>query len=256
MSKVGTKEGLKNMSRFEVQEYVLDAAGNVSTRRKGYVRATTVADNTRAVSRDKQPLTEFYQIAGTRLEPGMLLKEKKSLNMDVKALFYSGASKGVGVEMDMLSGMKTTGSCLHMRMAGTYWPYAAGSTGPVQEDGTAYRLTQAISAIGVRLGLGYGIRPFRQLELVPVAYVLADFLDSKLTEGDDSYSAFTKAGWGVEGGVDANLTLFYPVKLNAGAYYSLPVIGGGYWQVYKEALKNLGQDRMGFTWRAGLVIEF
>ena len=65
-----------------------------------------------------------------------------------------------------------------------------------------------------------------------------------------------KMGWGLEAGVDMNLTIFYPVKINAGAFYTAPVLGGDYWRAYSEVLKNVGQNRMGFTWRAGLVYEF
>lgn len=255
VSKVGKKEGLANLSRFEVMEYVLDQQGNVTTRRKGFVRATEIADNTRS-TKGKSPMSEFYQIAGGQLEPGMLLKEKKSANFDLKALFYGGAAKGAGLEADILLGMKTWGGCSHVRIGGTFWPYKAGSTGPVQSDGTVYQLNTDINAIAVRMGFGYGLRPIRQVEFIPTAYLLADFLDSKITEGEKQNSAFTKAGWGIEAGVDANITVFYPVKINVGAYYSAPLVGGALWQVYRDALKNLGQNRMGFTWRAGLVYEF
>ena len=152
--------------------------------------------------------------------------------------------------------MKTWGGCGHVRIGGTFWPYKAGSTGPVQSDGTVYQLNTDINAIAVRMGFGYGLRPIRQVEFIPTAYLLADFLDSKITEGEKQNSAFTKAGWGIEAGVDANITVFYPVKINVGAYYSAPLVGGALWQVYRDALKNLGQNRMGFTWRAGLVYEF
>lgn len=248
LSKVGTKEGLSNMSRFQVREYILDEKGNVSTRNRGYVRATEVANNTHA-TKGESPMSRFYQIAGGKLEPGMELVQKPSLNFDVKALYYGGAAKGYGAEFDMLMGMSNGGSCSHIRIAGTYYKYAAGIYGN-------YQLNHDISAIGVRIGYGYGIRPFRQLELIPVVYILADFLDSKLTESQQKNSALTKAGWGAEAGVDVNITVFYPVKINAGAFYSAPFMGGEFWKVYREALQNMGQQRMGFTWRAGLVFEF
>lgn len=248
-SKVGTKEGLKNMSRFEVREYMLDDNGNVETKRKGVVRATDIAENTRA-PRGYSPMSEFYQIAGTHLEPGMLLVQKPSSNLEVKALYYSGAAKGYGAEIDFLMGMSTGGSCSHIRLGGTYYSYPKGLTG------TEYKLGENITAIAVRMGYGYGLRPIRQVEFIPTAYLLADFLDSKVTENEQKNSAFTKAGWGIEAGLDANITVFYPVKLNVGAYYSAPLVGGKLWQAYRDVLKDVGQNRMGFTWRAGLVLEF
>jgi len=262
VSKVGAKEGIKNMSRFEVLEYLLDEEGNVSTRRKGFVRATTVANNT-STSKGHSATSQFYQIAGTKLEPGMLLKEKQSLNLDAKALYYGGASKGFGAEADMAFSMSDAGSCSHFRVGATFFPYKAGTQGPVDETGTYYQLTQDITSIAIRMGYGYGIRPFRQLEVIPVAYLLADGLShrERSSSSDNSDEAAKKAamreiGWGLEAGVDANITIFYPVKLNAGAYYSLPLLGGADWQVYKAALEQIGQSRKGLTWRAGLVFEF
>jgi len=255
LSKVGTKEGIKNMSRFEVLEYMLDAEGNIGTRRKGFVRATTVANNTRA-GRGQSPVSQFYQIAGTKLEPGMLLKEKKSANLDVKALYYSGASKGYGAELDMIFGMSNSGSCSHVRIAGTFYTYKEGTSGPVDAEGNYYYLKAKLDAIGVRMGYGYGLRPFRQLEFIPGAYILADYLNTGDSSSESEQTMLRKMGWGLEAGVDMNLTIFYPVKINAGAFYTAPVLGGDYWRAYSEVLKNVGQNRMGFTWRAGLVYEF
>jgi len=259
VSKVGTKEGLRNMSRFEVREYVLDNDGNVGSRRKGFVRATTIANNT-SVSRGKSPVSQFYQIAGTKLEPGMLLKEKKSLNLDVKALYYGGASKGFGAEADYMFGMSNRGFCSHIRLGFTYFPYKAGLQGPADETGTFYYLKEQVSSADIRLGYGYGIRPFRQMEIIPGAYALFNYLDSKITrsesELESEQSAMKKMGYGLEVGADINVTVFYPVKINAGAFYSLPFFGGEYWKAYTEILERVGEKRLGFTYRVGLVYEF
>lgn len=256
LSKVGTKEGIKNMSRFEVLEYVMDDEGNIDTRRKGYVRATTVAENTRA-SKGNSATSQFYQIAGTKLEPGMLLKEKKSANMDVKALYYGGATKGFGAEADMMFGMSNGGSCSHVRISATLFPFKEGKQGVYAADGHTYELTGGITAIDVRMGYGYGVRPFRQLEVIPAAYVLADYLTPKTSGGSESEQTFMrKTAWCIEPGVDVNITIFYPVKINAGAFYSLPILKGADWQSYNDDLAHIGQARTGFTWRAGLVYEF
>lgn len=244
LSKVGTKEGLKNMSRFEVLEYMLDEEGNVSTRRKGYVRATTIADNIIA-SKGHSATSQFYQIAGTKLEPGMLLKENKSANLDAKALFYGGATKGIGAEADMMFGMSNTGACNHLRVSATLFPFKS------------IGIYSSLTAIDIRMGYGYGIRPFRQLEVIPGAYVLCDYLTTKTSGGSESEQTFMrKSAWCLEPGVDMNITVFYPVKINAGAFYSIPVLKGLDWADYNEALKATGQGRTGFTWRAGLVYEF
>lgn len=244
-SKVGTKEGIKNMSRFEVREYVLDGKGNVDTRRRGYVRATTIVNNTRA-TKGSSGASRFYQIAGGKLEPGMLLKEKKSANLDVKALYYGGALKGFGAEVDIMFGMTDGGSVNHVRISGAYNGYKDA------------QLSEPISGIGVRMGYGYGLRPFRQLEVIPGAYVLGDYLGSKSTTStnESEKSMLRKMAFGLEAGLDLNITIFYPVKINAGAFYSLPILKGALYKDYSEILNELGQKREGFTWRAGLVYEF
>lgn len=240
-SKIGKKEGLGNLSRFEVREYILGDDGKVSTRHKAYVRATKVSDNTKGSRKDIKP-TEFYQISGGRIQSGMLLKQKKSANLDVKALYYGGASAGYGLELDVLSGMKTWGGCGHFRLAGTYNTYS-------EED---------VTAVAVRLGYGYGVRPFRALEIIPGAYLLGDMLSPKSKDdapGDGSKTS-KRIGWGAEAGIDANLTIWYPVKVNAGAFYTLPLIGGSEWQTYRDKLDIAGKSRRGLSFRLGLVYEF
>lgn len=251
VSKIGTKEGVSNMDRYEALEYLLDDNGSVSTRRRGMVRATTVANNS-TNSRGKSRASQFYQISGGRLEPGMLLKQKKSLDFDLKGLYYGGASAGYGLEFDYMFGMSDAGSVNHIRIGGTYYSYkdAAQNT----TTGELY----SVSSIDVRIGYGYGLHPFRQLEFVPTAFILANSLDTKLTEDDDESTAsyLSKTGWGLEAGADLILTVIYPVKLTVGAYYSARFLGGSIWKTYNDILKDAGHDRNGFTWRAGLVYEF
>jgi hypothetical protein len=236
-SKIGTKEGLRRMDRYEVEEFLLDDAGNVTTRRKGYVRATKVNSNTTA-STGRTGLSEFYQIAGGRLEPGMLLKQKRDIALSAKALYIGGASSGYGLEFDLPFYMNTSGSAPHVIIGGSYKGFDID-----------------VSAIDVRMGLGYGVRPIRQLEIIPTVSILADILAPK---GDTNSSVTKNACWCAEPGVALDLTLFYPVKLTGGVYYDIPVMGSETWVYYRDQLSAAGiPDRAkGLTWKAGLCVEF
>jgi hypothetical protein len=238
-SKIGTKEGVKNMDRYQVEEFLLGDDGNVTSRKKGYVRATSVNNNS-TVATGHSGVSEFFQIAGGKLEPGMRLTQKKDLGISVKALYYLGATAGYGAELDIPFSMKTSGSCVHVKIAGS-----GKGLGTVNG--------KDLSAIDARIGMGYGIRPIRQVELIPTAYVVLDGFDEKGTK----FSMDNNNCWGAEAGVDMELTVFYPVKLIGGVFYDLPVLADSYWKENYDALEANGIKRMnGLTYRAGIVIEF
>ena len=94
--------------------------------------------------------------------------------------------------------------------------------------------------------------------MIPGAYILGDYLASKSTTStnESEKSMLRKMAFGLEAGLDLNITIFYPVKINAGAFYSLPILKGALYKDYSGILNELGQKREGFTWRAGLVYEF
>ena len=256
-AKIGTKEGVSRMSRFRVDEFILEEDGSVTSRRKGYVRATEVADN-RTAAKGASAVSEFYQIAGGTLEPGMELVQKPSINLELKGLYYGGSRPGYGLEADIAFGLKTNGCSHHVRIGGSFFSYKAGT------GNGEYELTVDHRVVDVRMGYGYGFRPVRWVELIPNASLLADNIDSKLTEdvgqnadGTQSEKSFMlKTGWGFEAGLDMNITVFYPVKLTAGAYWSQTFTGGDFWKQYNSGLEMVGIKRNGLTWRAGLVYEF
>lgn len=253
--KIGMKEGLSRMDRYEVLEYVLDENGNTSPRRKGWIRATQVNDN-RISSQGKTALSEFYQIAGGHLEPGMQIHQKKSLNFDIKALYYAGCGKGFGLEFDYAFGMKTKmGMVHHIRLSGVYAAYKKGFTANDE-----YELNQALDFVDIRMGYGYGIRPFHQLELIPAVNILANsYIDAESSnpgQEESTLSFLMKTGWAVEAGLEANVTIWYPVKFNAGIFYDQYLFGGVIWKQAMDVLDHLGTSRSGVNMRFGLVYEF
>lgn len=263
-AKIGKKEGLKNMDRYEVLEYIADANGRTYSRRRGWIRATTINDN-RSTTSGKTGLSEFYQIAGGKIEPGMQIHQKKSIGLDVKALYYGGKGFGYGMELDMAFGMKTNmGQVHHIRLGGLYSPYKKGYTANDE-----YELARDFNFIDVRMGYGYGIRPIRQVELIPGISLLANSYTEKKEENSsgtggsqqtnetvETIKFLDKTGWGLSAGLDVNVNVFYPVKVTAGVYYDQLLLGGKTWQDAMDVLEKVGTKRSGLTFRAGLIYEF
>jgi opacity protein-like surface antigen len=65
-----------------------------------------------------------------------------------------------------------------------------------------------------------------------------------------------KTGFGISAGLDANINVFYPVKLTVGVYYDQLLFGGKTWDDVMDVLDKVGTKRSGLTFRAGLIYEF
>lgn len=264
-AKIGKKEGLSNMDRYEVLEFISDGYGHNYSRRRGWIRATKVVDNRKSAS-GNSGLSEFYQIAGGNIEPGMQIHQKKSIGLDAKALYYAGKGFGYGLEVDFAFGMKTNmGQVHHIRLGGVFSQYQKGFTANDE-----YELTKALTMIDARMGYGYGIRPIRYVELIPgLSLLMNSYVEDKK---DDSNSGggsggqenetleklkfIDKTGFGISAGLDANINVFYPVKLTVGVYYDQLLFGGKTWDDVMDVLDKVGTKRSGLTFRAGLVYEF
>lgn len=93
-AKIGLKEGVSVDQRYFVYEYRLDARGEIYSVRRGVVRATNkITDNRQVATGETQP-SRFYQIAGRRIEPGMLLEQKNDFGL--------GLSFGYGIEEEII----------------------------------------------------------------------------------------------------------------------------------------------------------
>ncbi len=261
-AKIGKKEGLSNMDRYEVLEFMTDGYGHNYSRRRGWIRATKVVDNRKSTS-GNSGLSEFYQIAGGNIEPGMQIHQKKSIGLDLKALYYAGKGFGYGLELDFAFGMKTNmGQVHHIKFGGLFSQYQKGFTANDE-----YELTDVLKLVDIRFGYGYGIRPIRYLELIPSLTLLADsYVENKDDDdtGDEQQESelvenlkfLDKTGWGISAGLDANINVFYPVKLTVGVYYDQLLFGGKTWDDVMDVLDKVGTKRSGLTFRAGLVYEF
>jgi len=92
-SKIGKKEGLKTDHRYFVYEMEQDETGKVAAKRKGVIRATKHITDNRVVSTGKSGTSRFYQVAGGRLDDGMLLQQRNDVGL---ALTLGASTGGVG----------------------------------------------------------------------------------------------------------------------------------------------------------------
>ena len=251
-AKIGTKEGLRRMDRYEVDEFVLNDSGTIDARRKGFIRATSINNNS-FVSEGNTGLSEFYQISGGKIEPGMQLKQKKDIPLSLRLLYYEGANKAYGLEVDYLLSMKTSGSGHHIGIGLSYCPYSQGLS---YNGGTP--LPYGLSAANARLGYGYGIRPIHQIEIIPSIGLLADTILKTSEESTTSdEKTLEDAAIALDPGVIIDWTIVYPFKLTGGVFYTVPVYSGEIWSERRDLLKHSGVERAkGLSFRLGVAFEF
>lgn len=84
-SKIGLKEGVFLDQRFFVYENVMKNGQPVTVRR-GVIRARRVPDN-RSIATGQSSQTKFYQVAGGRLDPGMMIEQRPDLGLS----FFAGS---------------------------------------------------------------------------------------------------------------------------------------------------------------------
>lgn len=82
-AKIGLKEGLSVDQRYFVYEYELNTTGEAVPVKKGVIRAkNNISDNRQVASGETKP-SRFYQVAGSRIEQGMLLQQKNDFGVGV-----------------------------------------------------------------------------------------------------------------------------------------------------------------------------
>jgi len=92
-AKIGKKEGLKTDHRYFVYEMEQDNGGEIKANKKGVIRATKHIVDNRTVSTGQTKTSRFYQVAGGRLDEGMLLQQRNDAGL---ALTLGGSIGGFG----------------------------------------------------------------------------------------------------------------------------------------------------------------
>ena len=211
--------------------YELVAQNDNSTKliRKGVVKATTHIAENRQVATGNSPTTEFYQIAGGKLEAGMTLKEKRSCYLNLDLGYRYGELEGIYAGLNT-SLYATRATSHHIMLQVTGWD----------------------KAVTASIDYGFGLR-CNNFEIYP--YIGAG-LDSFLKDDDES-DTDDKAGknnaWLAQGGLRFHLNIYYPVQLFGGVEYNYPFSEG---ENYKEKKITKDRDIEGFNLYGGLRICF
>lgn len=228
-AKIGKKEGIKVNDRYFVYEHIAKSENSTKLVRKGVVKATThIADN-RQIATGNSPATEFYQIAGGKLEEGMTLKEKQSYYINLDLGYRYGELEGIyaGINTSLYA-TRTTSHYIMLQITG--WD----------------------KAVTASVDYGFGLR-CNNFEIYP--YIGAG-LDSFLKDKDEP-EADDKAGknnaWLAQGGIRFNLNIYYPVQLFGAVEYNYPFSEG---ENYKEKKITKDRDIEGFNLCGGVRICF
>lgn len=227
MVKIGKKEGVKTDHAFNVYELIGGKDDEISKRKVGVVKATNkIGDNKNITSGDSEP-SEFYQFTGKTLEPGLVIQEKKMINLGVEIGYTALAAGGlnIGVEYDMYSG-KNTQLFFDIRTS-------FSSTG-----------------FNVGAGVGYGYR-MSNFQIYPLAGVYYDaLLISNLTE-EQERSNYAYIG---QIGIKANINIMLPFQLYIHGGYNIGFAKGATYELYNpnETLRSIS----GLFASAGIRLYF
>ncbi len=82
-AKIGTKEGLSIDQRYFVFENFQNKKGETRYKRRGVVRAEKVANNSTVAIINSVILSDFYQTAGRKLEPGMTMQQRNDIGLGI-----------------------------------------------------------------------------------------------------------------------------------------------------------------------------
>lgn len=93
-AKIGKKEGLKTDHRYFVMEYYQNRQGNTETRRKAVVKVKKATDNRENASGKSENYSTFYQVAGLKVEPGMVLYQENDFGLGISGGVSTGEIAG------------------------------------------------------------------------------------------------------------------------------------------------------------------
>ncbi len=252
-AKIGKKEGIKNGSRFKVFKYTEDKDGNLCMVKKGFVRATTVADN-EGEATGESSTSRFYQIAGGKLREGMLMTQANDLKMGVSLGGQLGGLSLAYVRIDYLAKMQNSGIS-HYGLINIGGDLAILS---FEEYGNIYEVEKPYMYYNVSIGYGIGIPLTRLFELQPFAAIGADYLAVGELYDDSKMSEFM--GYFADAGLKFSWQPVYPVQIFAQADYSLllPFKTGLVYNYFdsKSKVLGLGDKRFGLGLSVGVRYAF
>lgn len=280
-AKVGKKEGVRNGSRFGIYGQVYNSKKErLEFKRKGYVRATEVADNMK-VADGKADSTYFYRISGgATLRGNEILKQRNDLGLSVYAngnlngslsapssktpLFGSFAIGNAG--FDYLMSINRKGRSSYIILEAGYDMKSGsniekgckefGKYGQMIDDEGKNYFEKGVSFFNVSLGYAYGLRIKQVFELQGFIKVGWDMMGADVDQNKlqklaekigytpkkaiDEKNAKQRSSLFVDPGVRMIFNIVYPVQLFAQANYSVNIYSTDAYKIINTYLKDCG----------------
>ncbi len=245
-AKIGLKEGVFLDQRFFVYENVMKNGQPVTVRR-GVIRARRVPDN-RTIATGQSGQTKFYQVAGGRLDPGMMIEQKP----DVGLSFFAGSCIPTSKNRNWFNGRASFNIAAVSHSDGTKGPpsqlrlildfdfyYQTGAdTATVQKYfGPQYK-SNDLTTLGFGLGVQRDLHFLHYFQFSPFAslnYNIITYADTNLNKKAE---ATLGKDWGktisLKAGADLGINLTHNFKLVFSGYantlsknpsWNLPILG-------------------------------
>lgn len=247
MAKIGKKEGLTNGARYAVYKYVEDKQGNLTTEKRGFVRATTIAEN-EGEATGESLMSRFYQISGYSIKEGMLLKQSNDMKMGVSVSPVLGGYSFANVRVDYLAHISDLGFA-------SYGFVNLGLDMVDMFDNLGNDLDFKWMYANASLGYGFAMPLTRKFELQPFFSVGVDYMildeDDYSTDDNSNLAVFGDAG------LRFSVTPVYPVSIFAQADYSLRVYQGYVYEYFNQSTSSflgMGDSRFGLGLSIGVRV--
>ena len=218
-AKIGTKEGLSNGARYRAYSYSEDKNGNLKSVPRGFLRATTIADN-EGMAMGESATSEFYQISGiANIDEGWTIKQSNDMKMGAMVgLRFGGiCPTSLSIDLDYLLNVKTNGQM-------SYVLFGAG----FDLKNTGY------TNFNIGLGYAYGFHLTRLVELAPYLMIMDDYLSSSISLSDSDVTFLMKSALVFEPGLRAAVNVAYPLQVYGRIYADWLSLKGTYYKTYNN----------------------
>ncbi len=214
-ARIGTKENLKKLSRYDSYKYVA-RKGGVKSVKTATLRTTNVAAN----KKDNTRLSEFTQIAGSGVEAGYILKQRRDIRSSFTSTYQTGSMDGYGFSYDVLMKMSRRGASTY---AGVYLYYSSYDITSMANGEYDYILNNPeLFNSGDWSGINVGYRGANTWRVAKyfepgVAYNIGIDVINLGDNGDSYDSDFKKSMVTVTPEAMLKINIAYPIHLYIGA---------------------------------------
>ncbi|MFZ4797704.1 MAG: hypothetical protein ACOYMA_09435 [Bacteroidia bacterium] len=233
-AKIGLKEGVGVDQRYFVFENYQNSAGKIKTRRKGVVRtASYVADNRQEASGESKG-SEFYQVAGGKLDKGMLLQQKNDAGL---GFAIANGIQGINLLLEYntgkfsgVPGLKIFGDVTFLsKNYDTYRSDLASKinvTEQILED-KDFKPTLSTFVVNFSVGLSKDINFMRNFVLIPFAawgQETVKFTDDNKIIYDDKYLLNSSTKYTYNNNSFKDSTIITYNKINLGCRFGMNLL--------------------------------